>query len=133
MRSTSGMGRMIYGGLGWIAVGLAIAGMMLPGMPTTIFVLSAAYCFARSSPRFDHWLRQNRWFGPSLERFRRTGGMPASAKRAALTAMWTAVLVSSVMLVGLQPLAAIGTVALGVVGTLSILFGVRTVPEEAGN
>jgi uncharacterized membrane protein YbaN (DUF454 family) len=123
---------MIYGGLGWCAVALAIVGVMVPGMPTTVFVLAASYCFSRSSPRFERWLRDNRWLGPPLQRLTVAGGLPRSAKRGALTAMWIAVLLSSALLAGMHWAAAVGTLALGVVGTLSILFGVRTVPEQAG-
>jgi hypothetical protein len=53
--------------------------------------------------------------------------MPASAKRAALTAMWTAVLISSAVLAGVHWAAAFATVGLGILGTLSILFAVRTI------
>jgi hypothetical protein len=57
--------------------------------------------------------------------------MSRSAKRAALTAMWTGVLVSSSMLIGVHWAVAAGTLGLGAVGTVSILFGVRTGPEPA--
>jgi uncharacterized membrane protein YbaN (DUF454 family) len=134
MKRASGVGtpaRLMYVSLGWCAVALAIAGVLVPGLPATVFVLAASYCFSRSSPRFESWLRENRWLGPPLRRFARDGGMPPSAKRAALTAMWTAVLLSSVVLVGMHWVAALGTIGLGGVGTLSILFAVRTVPERA--
>jgi uncharacterized membrane protein YbaN (DUF454 family) len=121
--------RVVYGALGWCAVALAIAGAMLPVMPTTIFVLAASYCFARSSPRFERWLRANRWFGPTLQRFAAAGGMPRSAKRAALTAMWIAILLSAAALARAHWTLALLVVGLGAVGTLSILFGVRTAPE----
>ena len=116
-------------GLGWSAVALAIAGAILPGLPTTVFVLAASYCFSRSSPRFERWLLHNRWFGPTLERFARAGGMPRSAKRTALIAMWAAVLPSSAVLAGVHWGAALSAIGLAVVGTLSILYGVRTVPD----
>jgi uncharacterized membrane protein YbaN (DUF454 family) len=103
---------------------------MLPGLPTTVFVLVASYCFSRSSPRFEGWLRENRWLGPRLHRLARDGGMPASAKRAALSAMWIAVLLSSAVLLQLHWAAAAGTLGLGAVGTLWILFGVRTAPKH---
>jgi uncharacterized protein len=119
---------MIYVTLGWCAVALALIGVVMPGMPTTVFVLGASYCFSRSSPRFERWLRENRWLGPSLDRFARDGGIPLSAKRAALVAMWTAILLSCVVLVGIHWAAALGAVGLGAVGTLWILRGVRTVP-----
>ena len=105
--------RMIYGSLGWCAVALAIVGAVLPGLPTTVFVLGASYCFSRSSPRFERWLRENRWLGPPLRRFTQDGGMPASVKRAALSAMWTAIALSSVVLAGIHWAAALGTVGLG--------------------
>lgn len=133
MRRTPGVTtppRMIYGGLGWCAVALAIVGVLVPGLPTTVFALAASYCFSRSSPRFERWLRDNRWLGPPLHRFASGGGMPPSAKRAALTAMWIAVLLSSAVLASTHLATAFGTVGLGAVGTLSILFAVRTVPER---
>jgi uncharacterized membrane protein YbaN (DUF454 family) len=120
--------RLLYAALGWCAVAFAVAGALLPGLPTTVFVIAAAWCFSRSSRRFEQWLRENPLLGPFLRRVRPGGGMPASAKRAALTAMWTAILCSSVVLVGVHWAAAIATIGLGVIGTLSILFAVRTVP-----
>jgi uncharacterized protein len=121
--------RAFYGLLGWCAVAFAVAGTLLPGLPTTVFVIAAAYCFSRSSRRFEQWLRQNALLGPILARVAPGGGMPTSAKRAALTAMWIAIAVSSVILAGVHWAAALVTIGLGVVGTLSILFAVRTQPE----
>jgi uncharacterized membrane protein YbaN (DUF454 family) len=123
--------RIVFGGLGWCAVVLAGAGIVVPGLPTTVFVLAASYCFSKSSPRVAQWLRTHPWFGPSLERFVTHGGMPPSAKRHALCAMWTGVLVSSIVLSSAHPMGALATLGLGTLGTLSILFGVRTVPERA--
>ena len=123
--------RVVFGGLGWCAVVLAAAGIVVPGLPTTVFVLAASYCFSKSSPRFAQWLRTDPWFGPSLERFVTHGGMSPSAKRHALLAMWTGVLVSSVVLSSAHPIGALATLGLGALGTLSILFAVRTVPERA--
>lgn len=123
--------RIVYAGLGWLAVALALAGVMLPGVPTTVFVLAASFCFSRSSPRFERWLRENRWLGPALERFASASGMRPSAKRAALAAMWIAVALSAVALTVTQHwIAATATVALGVVGTLSIVCGVPTAAER---
>ncbi len=52
--------------LGWIFVGLAVAGVALPILPTTPFLLVAAACFARSSEGFYDWLVTNRIFGPLI-------------------------------------------------------------------
>jgi uncharacterized protein len=119
--------RLFYAALGWCAVGFAVAGALLPGLPTTVFVIAAAWCFSRSSRRFELWLRENPLLGPFLRRVTPGGGMPASAKRAALMAMWTAVLVSSAVLASIHWAAAIATLGLGIIGTLSILFVVRTI------
>jgi uncharacterized membrane protein YbaN (DUF454 family) len=119
-----------YAAVGWCAVGLALAGTVIPGLPTTIFVIIASYCFSRSSERFSRWLWDNRWLGPKLHRYASGGGMSRSAKRACLTAMWASVSISAALLANLHVAMAVLTIGLGIVGTLSVLFGVRTVPEN---
>jgi uncharacterized protein len=111
-------------------VGLGFAGVFIPGLPTTIFIIIAAYLFARSSPRFEAWLLNHRWFGPSLRRYRETGGMSRRAKVTALSSMWIAVSLSALALSRIRMAAALGTVALGVIGTLVILFAVTTVEDR---
>ena len=39
--------RLIYAALGWCAVAFAVAGALLPGLPTTVFVIAAAWCFSQ--------------------------------------------------------------------------------------
>jgi uncharacterized protein len=131
-RTTSALAapaRIVYGSLGWCAVLLAVVGVVVPGLPTTVFVIAASFCFSRSSPRFERWLQNNRWFGPRLRRFLTAGGMTGSSKRAALMAMWTAVLLSSGMLASMHIAAALVVIGMGAGGTLTILYWVRTVPE----
>lgn len=66
--------------LGWLAVVLATLGVVLPLLPTTPFLLLAAWCFARSSPRFHHWLLYRSWFGPYLRHWQRHRALPPGAK-----------------------------------------------------
>lgn len=127
---SSNFRRVVYGGLGWCAVALAFAGVFVPGLPVTVFVLIASWFFARSSPRFERYLLTNRWFGARLQRFRDSGGMPRSTKLAALGSMWTAITISSVMLASVSIIGSLITIFMGGVGTLTIVFGVRTVAES---
>lgn len=66
--------------LGWLAVVLATLGVVLPLLPTTPFLLLAAWCFARSSPRFHAWLLYRSWFGPYLRHWQEHRALPPGAK-----------------------------------------------------
>ncbi len=73
---------------GLLCVGLAAAGMFLPLLPTTPFLLLAAACFARSSTRLHHCLYANCWFGPYLKAYRNGEGLPLKAKASILLLLW---------------------------------------------
>jgi hypothetical protein len=75
----------LVGGL--VALALGIVGAVLPLLPTTPFVILAAFCFARSSPRLHRWLATHRLFGPMIENWARHGAIPRNAKRLALAMM----------------------------------------------
>jgi uncharacterized protein len=118
--------RLILGSLGVLCVALGIIGVFVPGLPTTEFLLAASYLFARSSPRLERWLESNRWFGPSLRRFRETRGMPRRAKMLALVSMWIGLSVSIYVLASVGVGAQIAAAVFGMIGTGTILFLVRT-------
>jgi len=65
-------------------VALGVVGAFLPILPTTPFIILAAACFARSSPRLEAWLLSHRVFGPLLRDWRERGAIPRHAKLAAL-------------------------------------------------
>jgi uncharacterized protein len=112
--------------LGVICVALGIIGVFVPGLPTTEFLIAASYLFARSSPALNGWLETNRWLGPPLRRFRATRGMPRTTKAFALASMWTGIGISIRALTGAgTPVQAL-VLLLGIVGTITILFVVRT-------
>lgn len=118
--------RALFAGLGVVSAGLGLIGVFVPGLPTTVFVIAASYLFARSSPRLDQRLRQNRWLGPSLCRFAETGSMTLRSKAFALASMWAGLAVSCFALAGVSAILQAVTIALGVAGTATIVFYVRT-------
>jgi uncharacterized membrane protein YbaN (DUF454 family) len=118
--------RVILASLGVVCIALGVIGVFVPGLPTTEFVLAASFLFARSSPRLQHWLESNRWFGPTLRRFRETRGMPRTTKMLAIASMWMGLGVSIYALASVGVGAQIAAAMLGLMGTGTILFVVRT-------
>lgn len=72
---------------GWLMVALGFIGALLPVMPTTIFLMMAVACFARSSPRFEQWLLQHPQFGPPLRQWREEGAISRKGRRMAFIGM----------------------------------------------
>lgn len=98
--------------LGLTAVGLGMAGVVLPLLPTTPFLLLAAFAFTRSSPRLHGWLTGHRHFGPLIDDWRRYGSIAPRAKATALVVMLATFAGS--WLAGLDPtILAIQAAALG--------------------
>lgn len=79
--------RPLWLALGFACVGLAFVGALLPLMPTTIFLILAAACFARSSPRFEAWLLNHKQFGPTLRAWRAERAIGRRSKTAACVGM----------------------------------------------
>ncbi|MEM7653893.1 MAG: YbaN family protein [Pseudomonadota bacterium] len=69
--------------LGVLCVALGVVGVIVPGMPTTIFLIVALWAFARSSPRFHQWLLSHPRFGPGLRDWSEHRIIPRRAKIAA--------------------------------------------------
>lgn len=69
--------------LGFVCLGLGFVGVFVPLMPTTIFIILGAACFARSSARLEAWLLGHPRFGPTLRAWRKEGAIPPRAKRMA--------------------------------------------------
>ncbi len=72
---------------GTIAFGLALIGVVLPGLPTTPFVLLAAACYARASPRLHQRMRENAWIGPMLRDWETNRSLSRRVKTIALASM----------------------------------------------
>ncbi|MBL8519271.1 MAG: YbaN family protein [Betaproteobacteria bacterium] len=90
----------------WIAAGLAalatgIVGIFVPLLPTTPFVLLAAYCFSRGSARLENWLLAHPRFGPMVRDWRDRRAVPRNAKWLASGMMVIGCAFSATQLVGL--------------------------------
>lgn len=78
--------RLLFASLGIITVALAVLGIFLPFLPTTPFLLLAAFLFARSSRRLHDWLLSHRHLGPYIHAWRnRTGLTPVQKLRIGLS------------------------------------------------
>jgi uncharacterized membrane protein YbaN (DUF454 family) len=65
---------------GFLFLTLAAAGIMLPVLPATPFLLAASFCFMKSSRRLHGWFMANRFFGPRLRRIQSGAGLTAREK-----------------------------------------------------
>ncbi|ESR24577.1 YbaN family protein [Lutibaculum baratangense] len=107
--------RLIWLGLGWLSVSLGVLGIALPLLPTTPFLLLAAYSFARSSQRFHDWLVEHPRLGPPIRDWREHGAIRRRAKVAAMVALAAALGISLAAgmawwVIGLQAATAVGVV-----------------------
>jgi uncharacterized membrane protein YbaN (DUF454 family) len=85
--SDANLSRPLYLTLGWICLLLGFVGVFLPLMPTTVFLLIAAWAFSRSSERWHRWLREHARFGESIRAWEEHHAMPRRAKRIAFLAL----------------------------------------------
>ncbi|WP_196260423.1 YbaN family protein [Pelagibacterium limicola] len=95
------MARVLWASAGCIAVALAAAGVVLPLLPTTPFLLLAAFCFARGSQRLHYWLLTHRRFGPLLADWQEKGAIAPRAKAIAIAVIVATFTLS--LLLGLAP------------------------------
>ncbi|MCQ4164342.1 YbaN family protein [Tahibacter sp. P2K] len=102
------LGRALWLVLAWVSLLLGVIGIVLPGLPTTPFVLLAAFAAARGSLRLHAWLHNHPRFGQMLRDWEREGAVSRRAKWFATITM----LASAVMMGVFSPrwwMAAIGT------------------------
>lgn len=75
--------RLVWMICGLASLLLAIAGVVLPLVPTVPFLLLAAYCFARSSETLHDWLLGHPTLGPPIQHWRENGAISRRAKKLA--------------------------------------------------
>ena len=79
--------RLIYLGIGWLSLGMAVAGVVLPVLPTTPFLLVAVWAFGKSSPELAEKIRNHRVFGPPVRNWQDHGVITLKAKSLAIAVM----------------------------------------------
>lgn len=128
-RGPRGPRRWLWITAGFVACGLGFAGMLLPGLPSTVFFLLAAACFSRGSHRLLRWLLSLPKVGPMVRDYRAGLGMPLSAKVTATVLMgfFVALSLSSLPYPWLRVL----VVGLAAVGAMVIWRHVPTRPRSA--
>lgn len=82
---------------GSLALALGVLGIALPVLPTTPFVLLAAFCYARGSDRMHAWLLRNRLFGPMIADWQAEGAISARARTLAVGSMGGVFAISLIM------------------------------------
>ena len=85
--------------LGTFFVGVGIAGIFIPVLPATPFLLISAALYAKSSARFYNWLINNRIFGKFIKDYREGKGIPLRLKIATITLLWITIVCSAVFAV----------------------------------
>ena len=127
--SSSKLSRVLYGLLAYVSLGIGLVAIVIPGLPTTEFILLAAWAATRSSPRLSAWLENHRLFGPILHNWRNGKVIQRRAKVSATISM---LLCATLMLVFLDHhwpvFLAIGGMTLG---NLWIWSRPEAVPEAA--
>jgi hypothetical protein len=116
--------RILLAAVGVLAVALGAVGVFVPGMPTTIFLILASYCFARSCPWLEQRLLRVPLFAPYIRFIDEDRPMSTRARIVSMTAMWTSVLFSLIWLRASGDLSATLTgmlVGVAVIGSIVIL------------
>lgn len=88
------MKRHLYLAGGFTALALGSIGVVLPLLPTVPFVILAAFCFARSSPRLEAWLLDHHFFGSHILNWRERRAITKRGKWSALVAFAVSVVVA---------------------------------------
>ncbi len=128
-RIESGPRRLLFLIGGLTCVGLAYLGVLLPGLPATPWVLLASYCFARSSPRLQRWLKHSPIFGGLLRDWQEHRGIRRPVKVMAvvlIVAVVSASIAFGSLPVWVKWLAGI----LAAIGMSVVVFVVPTVREK---
>ena len=127
-RGAARVSRALWCGLGLLMLALGLIGALLPVMPTTIFLILAAYCFSRSSPRLEAWLLSHPRYGATLRLWREQGAISRRGKCLAVSGMALGYLV---FCCGAHPRAALALGVGALIAASAAFVLTRPVPRDA--
>ena len=112
--------KILFIALGSFFVVLGVLGIVLPGLPTTPFLLLAGICYARGSRKFHNWLNQHRILGKYIREYNETRSLTIKTKVIALSMMGTMICIS-IFLILTSLYLQISIAMAGLVGAIVIL------------
>lgn len=99
--------RFLWKILGFISLGMAYVGLVTPGIPYSCFIVAAAYCFAKGSPKMHAWLYNHKLFGPFLTNWNTKRVFPNKMKYFMLAMMTSSLLI--MWFTGVKPIGILST------------------------
>jgi uncharacterized membrane protein YbaN (DUF454 family) len=119
--------RAVYLLAGLVMTGFGIAGVFLPLLPTTPFLLAAIWFFSRSSPRLEHWLLNHPRLGPPLRDWKRDGAISVRAKIMAVGLM---ALSFAFFMVSRSPSLLVATIVAAILCSSALFIVTRPLPKR---
>lgn len=101
------MKKFLWKVLGFLSLGMAYVGLVTPGIPYSIFVVFAAYCFAKGSPKMHAWLYNHKLFGPFLTNWNTKRVFPTKMKFFMLAMMSSSLII--MWFTGVKPIGILST------------------------
>jgi uncharacterized membrane protein YbaN (DUF454 family) len=106
--------------LGFFSLGLAYLGVITPGLPYSIFVVFAAYCFSKGSERMHRWIMNHKLFGPFLTNWGERRVFPTKMKFFMVFMMSTSLCI--MFFTGVKP---VGIISTGIFMALVALWAIK--------
>lgn len=76
---------------GFLLVGIGFVGIFVPLLPTTIFLILASYCFVRSSPKANEWLKNHKLLGIYVDNYQNKTGLTRTTKIVNIFILWLSI------------------------------------------